>query len=471
MAISPWAQVDQQNAPPPPGVLTPVNLPGGDTMPQVFAPSSQHVIWNPPNSDAPPPMAPLEAPKLDLHKNLAPIFAPAPEPTVGLDPNPQHQVEGHLTNQLQRDYAKDAAQPQGFWGKLTHALNHATGGDTRRGWEEQGLAKQINDVMGDESTNAYRGAEQAHTQEQTKDEAANEPLKERLEGAQADEAEQKANAGPDLAQAYAHAVNQAVLKGTDPGQDPVVQHLADAITNIQKQSNTTKGLDHVSLQDQKGKPYAATYDPNKGEYRDAAGSVIANPVPYEKPQVTNNHFEEHEGDKGRALLDKGEAQYRTAEQGAQGIRGMIDDALQGGKISARMLPLEGALEVTTANGVKRINRTEVDQYAGGGSLFDRLAGQIGGATKGIPFTPEIMNDMKRLADVQEKGAYDNYKGGYDSATRRYHLTDEQALPAPSASAGPAGSSGQPQRPANVPQGYQFNANGPKGAGWYAPTAK
>jgi hypothetical protein len=28
---------------------------------------------------------------------------------------------------------------------------------------------------------------------------------------------------------------------------------------------------------------------------------------------------------------------------------------------------------------------------------------------------------------------------------------------------------EPPRPANVPDGYQFNANGPKGAGWYAPT--
>ena len=29
----------------------------------------------------------------------------------------------------------------------------------------------------------------------------------------------------------------------------------------------------------------------------------------------------------------------------------------------------------------------------------------------------------------------------------------------------------PRRPANVPDGYKFNASGPKGAGWYAPTAK
>lgn len=31
-----------------------------------------------------------------------------------------------------------------------------------------------------------------------------------------------------------------------------------------------------------------------------------------------------------------------------------------------------------------------------------------------------------------------------------------------------GAAQEPQRPANVPEGYKFNANGPKGAGWYKP---
>jgi hypothetical protein len=56
----------------------------------------------------------------------------------------------------------------------------------------------------------------------------------------------------------------------------------------------------------------------------------------------------------------------------------------------------------------------------------------------VPFTSEIMQSMAHLADIEEKGAYDNYKGGYDSATKRYHLSDEKPLP------GPGGTNGAPE---------------------------
>ena len=99
----------------------------------------------------------------------------------------------------------------------------------------------------------------------------------------------------------------------------------------------------------------------------------------EKPPVINVHagdardFQEKE--RGRGLLDKAEAAYRTAQQGANPMRDMVASASAGNKMSAQVLPLEGALAITTAQGVHRINRTEVDQYAGAGNLYDRIAGQ------------------------------------------------------------------------------------------------
>ena len=176
------------------------------------------------------------------------------------------------------------------------------------------------------------------------------------------------------------------------------------------------------------------------------------PTGFKAPNIhidANHEFAENE--RGRGLLDKAETAYRTAHQGAQGIRAAVDDAMQGGKMSARMLPLEGALEITTANGVHRINRTEVDQYAGGGSLYDRLVGALKGGGTGIPFTNEIMQDMKHLADLQEKGAYENYKGAYDSATKRYHLQDEKPLPEPSGGQGGSGKSVSLQEAKGLPQ--------------------
>lgn len=423
-------------------------------------------IWAQPQGAPPPPMDTSGMDQTPLAKFAATasdpgsqVFAPTPAPAVKLAPQPPSPEQSQISNDQQR-LAKIRWEQENPWGtpenhpgklgKIAHAFSTLgniagdifapstmaliPGTQMNRQMQEGGLAKRLNSEITDESQNAYRGAEQAKDEEATREMPAEAANKEGLESVDTQAKQQELNEGPTMARSLDYYVNKALKESRDPQEDPNVQHLQDAIQNMRAQA-ASKGKEHVNLQDAKHQPFGGTFDPGTGKYYDASGNVITNPVPYEKPQVTNNHFEEHEGDKGRALLDKAEGQYRTAEQGAQGIRGMIDDALQGGKISARMLPLEGALEVTTANGVKRINRTEVDQYAGGGSLFDRLAGQIGGATKGIPFTPEIMNDMKRLADVQEKGAYDNYKGGYDSATRRYHLTDEQALPAPSGSAG------------------------------------
>jgi hypothetical protein len=208
-----------------------------------------------------------------------------------------------------------------------------------------------------------------------------------------------------------------------------------------------------------GLPHTFAYDEATKDYSRDEGPTG------EKPPVINlnadkgREFQEQE--RGRGLLDKAEGSYRTAQQGANGLRAMIDNANAGDKMSARMLPLEGALEITTANGVHRINRTEVDQYAGGGNAFDRLEGQLKGATTGVPFTKGIMASMKNLADIQEKGAYQNYKDAHASATRRYHLEDEQPLPEPGGGA-PSGG-GEYSRTATGKNGEKY---GLKGGKWY-----
>jgi hypothetical protein len=100
--------------------------------------------------------------------------APPPQPKVVLDQDPQHQQEGHLQNALNRDYEKDAnpygspTNHPGFFGKLAHALSHATGGDTRRQWEEQGLAHQLNDIKSEEAKNALEGAQTNEAQQRAK---------------------------------------------------------------------------------------------------------------------------------------------------------------------------------------------------------------------------------------------------------------------------------------------------------------
>lgn len=186
-----------------------------------------------------------------------------------------------------------------------------------------------------------------------------------------------------------------------------------------------------------GKPHTYLLD-DKGNKKVDLG------VHYEKPISVNtgdNHkFQEQE--RGRGLLDKAEGDYRTVQQGAGTMRDMLAQADAGNKMSAQMLPLEGALAITTSQGVHRINRTEVDQYSGGGSLYDKIVGELGKVTTGQPIPANIRADIGKLTDMQEHAAWKKYNDAHDSAVRRYGLENEQALPEPGGATAAASASGQ-----------------------------
>lgn len=148
-----------------------------------------------------------------------------------------------------------------------------------------GINRQIGNDTSDDEKQAQTANLQAEVplkQAQTAELPGKTASEEGLQGAQTAEANARVAQGPDLASAYAHAVNQALKNGVDPSQDPIVQHLSDAITSIQKQP-LPKGMEKVDLVGPNGKPIAANYDPAKGTYTDAQGKPIANPQPYEKP--------------------------------------------------------------------------------------------------------------------------------------------------------------------------------------------
>ena len=211
----------------------------------------------------------------------------------------------HLSSRLMGDYAKDDAPAKGFFGHIMKGIDDYLPGvaqqfrgtrDWREKNEEPQLEKRLQDISKDESTEGLQGAQAANqtatagkTEAETPEVSPNAASNRKLQGAEAEhlgaETQGLKNPPPNLAVAYAHAVNDALTRGDDPAQDPIVQHLSDAITSLQKQP-ADKALQHVNLQDASGHPMAATYDPASGKYTDAAGNPIANPVPYEKPNVT-----------------------------------------------------------------------------------------------------------------------------------------------------------------------------------------
>lgn len=169
--VSPWAEVQPE-----------------ETLPTLAPPASASSVWAEPQG-------------VDLHAGLKPIAAPAPQPSPAMgklpaamepqtDPiamQPQtdpvampaqkaeapQTIKSRLNSKLERDYEKDAnpwGSPDnhpGFFGKLAHALNHATGGDTRRQWEENGLVHQINAQQAAEDQSAEKTAETAKTAQET----------------------------------------------------------------------------------------------------------------------------------------------------------------------------------------------------------------------------------------------------------------------------------------------------------------
>ncbi len=142
------------------------------------------------------------------------------------------------------------------------------------------------------------GAQTAQTQEETAEAPANQQAKLDLEQAQTTEATNKANR-PDLATAYSTAVNAAIAANRDPSTDPVVQHIADAITAIQKQP-TGAGTKTVQLE-VGGKPHQVLIDEKTGKQVSDLGESG------EKPPTVNVNA-------GVGALDRETKQFGAAHQ-------------------------------------------------------------------------------------------------------------------------------------------------------------
>ena len=202
------------------------------------------------------------------------------KPQVFKAPTAQDKIGQHLQSRLETDYQKDAdpyGSPDnhpGVFGKILHGLNVATGGVNRRGWEEQGLEQRLNSLASENAKNDYQNAEAEHTRAETPEVGPNAESLRKEQGAQTENLESEARDrdantanGPSLAMAYAHAVNQAIKNGVDPAQDPIVQHLQDAITGIQRQPVDKSGEAPKTIQiEQSGKPHQMAWDAKTGKY-------------------------------------------------------------------------------------------------------------------------------------------------------------------------------------------------------------
>ena len=106
-------------------------------------------------------------------------------------------------------------------------------------------------------------------------------------------------------------------------------------------------------------------------------------------------------------------------QAASDLGELIGEAKGGNKAAVRIVPLQGALEINTAQGVHRINRTDIDQVAGAGSWFDKVNGELGGALTGKNIPDNVLDDIQKMQDVITKNARTLHQNSVQTINKTY----------------------------------------------------
>lgn len=132
----------------------------------------------------------------------------------------------------------------------------------------------------------------------------------------------------------------------------------------------------------------------------------------------------------KELSDKVDQPYIDASEKAETLRNVVQAAQGGNMVAGSLQPLLATLGVTTMEGVKRINNTELQNVAGAGSLLDRIKGKVGKLTEGQPMDKALQSDLIALGNLLQRSAYDKYLKAHQTTVQRYSLTDEQPFTAP-----------------------------------------
>jgi hypothetical protein len=100
--------------------------------------------------------------------------------------------------------------------------------------------------------------------------------------------------------------------------------------------------------------------------------------------------------------------YAQSNSVSQRLAEIMKAAKTGNVVSYQVIPEEGALQLTTSQGVKRINMAEIQNYGGGGSAAQRLQGWFGKAVAGKSIPDSVLDDMSQVQDIIAKGAETKY---------------------------------------------------------------
>jgi hypothetical protein len=256
--------------------------------------------------------------------------------------------------------------------------------------DPRALRQQI-DVLAKSSMGAKAAAEQAKTQAET-----------RKNTAEAGKAEQESafyaqnpNAGapgvpPESAQML-DALKRGAIK--NPSDWPAYKAKQDAVATFPEK---------LSLAKAEGQARANI----EAQVARGSNAAVAQVPPHLVPSAT-------------AAATKVGEDYAQAQSVTQRLNAMMDAARKGNVVAYQVMPEEGTLQITTSQGVHRINQAEIQQYAGGGSLWQRLMGHVGKTLTGKSIPDSVLDDMADIQKIQSEGSQLKYNNALKTINQTY----------------------------------------------------
>lgn len=221
---------------------------------------------------------------------------------------------------------------------------------------------------------------------------------------------------------YARAIADALKNNRDPEKDPHVLAWRGAIEATQKESQPNEKSEDIK------DILEANKWPNDAAHREMARAQIAKRAPSAKVEIDTGaargsnaalaNVPPHLIAQATSAAEKAALDRAQSKMVSENIAAIMDAAHKGNVVSYQLLPQEGALQVTTTQGVHRINMAEIQNY-GGGSAWQNLQGHIGKAMTGKSIPSSVLGDMAEIQDVYRRGAESKYRDSIRSINQNY----------------------------------------------------
>lgn len=153
--------------------------------------------------------------------------------------------------------------------------------------------------------------------------------------------------------------------------------------------------------------------------------------------------------------------YVAAQNASEEMDSMIQMMRSGNKLAYSYEPTTGVFAINMGNQSHRINRTEIEQYGGAGSAWDRIVGSFGKLVSGKSVPANIINDMEQVHQQLANNSLDNYRRSlavtnqnYGSTFQPVVLPPRQAATAPNVNRPPAppATGGRPPKATHIVPG-------------------